>query len=285
MTQDLVVVSFRRDIPLLNLFVKSVDRFVSENLFENFWLIITDDTPVEKFKSLANSKFKWKTVYAKDLFDTIKNHEVASYIDQQIAKLKISELILSEWYWVFDSKNFLLKNINQSNLYKDEKALVFVRDTAIWPPWEQGHRNTEKYFNIGNHKFIANSTPYPVYSSLVRELISGIENFELTFKKLFLNDHICEFYFYNGYVIQQKKFEDLYLERERYQITVWTTNLDQEVFSPDNIKQNNLVWCGGLHYDTIRLMDNEWQQKWAEFLTELGFFSTFNEAIEWFQQV
>ena len=277
MSSDLVVVTYKKDLDLCELFVRSVDRFVDEHLFDNFWIIITDDSEFN-----VHSRFKWNTIILKDLCLTNSNN---GYIDQQMAKIQISKFIDSDWYWVFDSKNFFIRSVTNSDLYNQNKAMVYTTKPSDY--WHQSWLNSLALFDLDYVDPIHNRTPYPINTALARNL--NIDNFE----SLWTSKHVCEFFFYNAWVLKQQAFEVYSPDSRIFNTTMWPIDLSTEIYQPQNLRflldkhtvSNMPVWSTGLHRTTVQYMNPLQQQAWAEFLIYLKLFDTVSQVFDWYHRV
>lgn len=290
MTQDLVVISFERDIPLLNVFVKSVDKFVTENFFKNLWLVITDDTPIEKFTEIRKSKFNWNIVYAKELFEVHQGHGLSGYINQQLSKLCIAKKIKSDWYWLFDSKNFILKNISEQDLYSENRAYIGLGDPIDY--WQPGYLEVLNRFKLDYQTPIINTTPYPIHTSTMNLMLEEVTDFQNLFCNLYLDKKTCEFFYYNAFVFKKKMFDKLYHPHGRFRFTIWPAELEDPESQPEVIKEKlekqqdfNYIWCGGLHRTAVAAMNDIQKDKWADFLVWIEFFNNKKEVYSWFEEV
>lgn len=277
MSSDLVVVTYKKDLDLCDLFFRSVEQFIKPGLFKNFWVIITDDSEID-----IKSKFNWNVVRLKNLNNTYSN---IGYADQQQAKLDISKLITSDWYWVFDSKNFFIRSITNSDLYDNNCARVNVTRPTDY--WKQSWINSLQYFNLPYVDPIHNRTPYPIKTSIAQTITCD-------FKSLWHNHMICEFFLYNAWVLKHHSFEDMYYSDTRiFNTTIWPIDLSMEIYKPKNLKflldkhliSNMPVWSTGLHRTTIDAMDSYHQQEWSEFLVYLKLFDSNNEVYSWYDKV
>ena len=292
MNQDLVVVSYSGDIELLNVFIKSVDKFVPQGLFENFHIILTDDTDSNEIPSIYSSVYKWNIIYAKDMFDLHINGHLSGYFNQQLAKLKISERIKSDWYWVFDSKNFLLRTISEKDLYRkgQKKVLVGIDDPTEF--WLSGYLKSLNYFKTDYKQPLVNTTPFPIHTETVKKMINSVENFNNNFFKLCERYSVCEFYFYSAYLVKENLLDELYSKHGCTKITLWPMELDTPEFQPERIRkllenphnEENFIWCGGLHKNTIASMSSTQKERWADFLLWIGFFKKKIEVYRWFEK-
>lgn len=278
MSSDLVVVTFSKDIELCRLFIRSADHFVKPGIFNNFWIIITDDSELN-----FEIDRKWNIVRAKNLFDLSKKNN-SGYINQQRAKLEIAKLITSDWYWIFDSKNFFIREIDNNDLYDNNKARVNV--TRPSNDWRQSWLNSLQHFDLPYTDPIHNRTPYPVKTSIAQAL-------ECNFEPLWFEKGICEFFLYNAWTLKQNQFDVYYPDDRIFNTTLWPIDLSMEIYRPGNLKivLNNPhvakmpVWSTGLHRTTIQSMSGEQQQEWAEFLCYLKLFNNIEDVYGWYEAV
>lgn len=276
MSSDLVVVTFKKDLDLCRLFIRSFDRFVERELFTNLWIVITDDSDFE-FSSTNN----WQIIRSGHLFKSSGN----GYVDQQRAKLSISQLITSDWYWVFDSKNFFIRKISHSDLYEGSCARVNV--TRPSDHWQTSWNNSLNHFGLPYVDPIHNRTPYPMKTDLVSAI-------NIEFEPLWFKKGICEFFFYNAWVLKQDQFDQYYYRDTRiFNTTLWPLDLDMEIYQPKNLNLalRNLtitdmpVWTTGLHRTTVAVMNDQQQQEWADFLIKLGLFNNPGDVYAWFRAI
>jgi hypothetical protein len=280
MSSDLVVVTFSKDLELCKLFIRSVDLFVDPTIFNNLWIIITDDSEFD-----FTGRYKWNIVRSKDVFE-LSTADNFGYINQQRSKLEISNLINSDWYWVFDSKNFFVRSITPNDLYNNDRAIVNV--THASNDWFKSWGNSLKYFQLSYTDPIHNRCPYPIRTKLAQSLDKAI------FEQLWLDENICEFFWYNAWVLKNNQFDKYYYKDDKiFNTTLWPIDLDREIYRPVNLRTalKNLkftqmpVWTAGLHRTTIQMMNIEQQAEWATFLTELGLFDSEDRVYEWYDAV
>lgn len=282
MKQDLVVVVYEKDILLCQNFVKSVDIFTPD-FWNKKWIIVTDRTVIEFVDE------SWTVVYSHDIFES----SGSGYVDQQIAKLIISQQIISDWYWVFDAKNFLVRTPGLEDLYHLGRARVNV--TRPSEEWLASWDAALDFYGV-NYPYdpIHNRCPYPVNTAAASRL-TGKRNVE-DFADFFINAWniygINEFFLYNARLLAEEEFVDLYYPDDRiFNTTLWPKDMDMEIYQPANLRivlKNHQysqmpVWSTGLHRTAIMTMTDQQKQDWQEFMTELGLFEDLAEAEAWFR--
>lgn len=278
MSSDLVVITFKKDLDLCKLFLRSVDLFADQTLFDKFWIVITDDSDIK-----IKSKFDWNIIRLRDLIGDRSNN---GYVNQQRAKLEIAKLINSEWYWVFDSKNFFIRTATFDDLYINDRAMVKIGLPTDY--WKQSWLNSLDFFGLPYTDPIHNRTPYPINTKIAKNI--DIKDFEL----LWSSKHICEFFFYNAWALKNYDFNLYYQHDDRiFNTTIWPIDLDISVYRPSNLKTalknlsttNMPVWSSGLHRTTIQSMSVQQQREWADFLIELDLFDNTVQVSEWYESV
>jgi hypothetical protein len=290
MNQDIVIPSFGPDIPLLRTLIASINKFVPNGLFDNLWLIITDDTDPAEFDFVRSVSMPVTVLHARDIFDPHRGHGQSGYINQQIAKLMIANSIASDWFWIFDSKNFIIKPLDEKVLYREGRARVSVDDPSHH--WSDGWNSALEYYGVPYTKAMLNLTPYPVHTASAKKFVNEFADFKTQFTSMYIHDNICEFYIYNAWIAKRGSFDALYQPDGLLRVTVWPTELDIPMFQPENIRLllenprwDSPIWCGGLHKNAVRSMTTEHRDRWAEFLVWLGLFAD-NAAVQsWYVTV
>lgn len=290
MTQDLVVPCYKPDLPLLKVLARSLARFDKDHTFQNLWLIVTDSTPISEIEYLKELDFRWRILYLDDIIVRHTGHGMSGYINQQIAKLVISRYVQADWMWIFDCKNFLIKHIDQSTLYKDGLAKVSVDYPSLH--WKNSWKSCQELYGIKSKKVITNTTPYPIKTNLVRNMIDEFDSFSSNFADLFIRKNICEFFLYNAYILRENQFESYYKLEGLMRVTIWPNELKEELFQPENIRyllENpshiRPIWCGGLHRDAIKQMDKDQKSRWADILVYLNLFDSVAAVQTWFDEI
>lgn len=263
MNQDFVVVACRKDLPLLEMLFKSIQLYAGD-IFKHYWIINNDDLSIDEFPSIN----KPHTIV------NLKRLSCDDYINQQIAKLTISGHITSEWYWVFDSKNFLIKSITHDDLYENNKPRVSL-ETYRDPYWYTGWVFLSEMYALPEQMPIRNNTPYPIHTVTAKELIESVDYFPSKFLEWYSSHNVCEFFLYYAFYLSKHDAFDLYSSQPFSTIAnrpIWPGELSGN--TPLLLKKND-IWCTGLHRDTLKTMDVKHRILWTEFLKECGIIDQF----------
>jgi hypothetical protein len=215
-TQDLVVVTFKKDLESFKLLVRSADLFVEDGVFSNYWVITNDEDLNLSF--LTEAKHKWNVVDVKDLMGFFHKD---GYTTQQILKCQIAKLIDSNWYWILDSKNFFIKKITEDHLFDISGKVRISNVFDIRNPWVKSWDLTASVFEILPQQklFIENVTPYAIKTELMRSMIDYLvckhkQEFPTWFYRSYHSLFplsFNEFYLYNHWLIRENNILDLYI--------------------------------------------------------------------------
>ena len=288
MTQSLVVPSYRKDLPQLELLARSIEIMDKDRVFSRLYLLITDDSDIEEYSFLSD---RWAKIRCEQIFTPHTGHGMSGYINQQIAKFKIAEIIDTDWFWTFDSKNFIITPIEERLLYREGRARTTFGEPSSY--WADSWNNSLLYWGLDPEEsriVPLNITPVGVRTDDARAFLSTFGDFPLQFGDLFLRQNICEFYLFSSWLYYKDRFDKSCWLDGKLMTTVWLTELNNPEYQPAAIKQESQQaayppWCGGLHKDTVVQMNEEQAEAWAAYLTELGFFTEKADAREWFTRV
>jgi hypothetical protein len=287
-TQSLVVPSYRKDLPQLELLARSIEIMDSDRLFSKLYLLITDDSKINEYDFLSD---RWIRMRCDQIFTPYAGHGMSGYINQQIAKFKIADHIDTDWFWILDSKNFLITPIQERLLYRENRSRTTFGEPSSY--WADSWDNSLLYWGLDpadNRTVPLNITPFGVRTDDALAFLSEFGDFPLQFADLFLRQNICEFYLFSSWLYYKGRFNSSCWLDGRLMSTVWPTELNNPAYQPAAIKQEIQhaaypPWCGGLHKDTVDRMNSEHAYEWSAYLTELGFFTTQTDANKWFTRV
>jgi hypothetical protein len=118
---DVVIPFFERDLCKLKYTVQSLGIHDPDRVFGDIFLLWVSDQPSSKFahdlETLVDSISSDRKVHLVDFQPLVKTTKVNGWFAQQILKLKIASIIVSDFYMVLDAKNTLIKDITANTLF------------------------------------------------------------------------------------------------------------------------------------------------------------------------
>lgn len=253
------------EIDLLKLQAYSY-QYVDINFINNIYLIYNDvEDGIEIFNSIKECYpeiFHNKIILITRLNLNLCIYEPSSWTNQQIFKLKISEIITSDYYIVLDCKNHFIYPVSCETFFsEDDKPIIhdfFVYNKEL----EEGSmldtlKNYVNYFNLENNynlKIAHKMAPFIFITEIVKKLINYIENREQNkIENFFFNNNYnpCEYYLYCCYLLFLRNDKRYFFVKINIQTTLWICNIDN--INGYNVYYNkNKMISFSIHKDILK---------------------------------
>jgi hypothetical protein len=224
---DLVTVTFDRDFDQLLLLAHSIDKFVLDTC--DHWIIV---------ERTAKTMSEWETAlqpfYTRHRLHLINSQSDEfqksvpiwhrGYFRQQIFKLKIVELLNSDYYIILDSKDLVIKEMKFQDWSLEEGYFTVVQSGIdhgheVYVPWAE---LIEKATGITRPEWFWNNiTPFKCKSSVVRKILDTVD---LDYLFLTGGTHPSEFLLY-------RYFSDAELN-----LTYWENRQSQQFWHNETIE-------------------------------------------------
>ena len=193
---SIVIPSIYKDIFRLKILLISINRFVSKELFDKIYIIISNDE-YQKFEDFIYKENILKELYKRIIF--IKESELIPSINfpksnippldkrngwfkQQIFKLAIANKLETKFYLILDSDCLFIKNFNTSDVFIDKNGsiLSYIQEEEIFvhEKWWEGSAELLGIINpfMNSLKSGIGVTPQILSVEIVKKLSEFIEN-------------------------------------------------------------------------------------------------------------
>ncbi|MBO6504664.1 MAG: hypothetical protein JJ850_04685 [Kordiimonadaceae bacterium] len=299
---DFVTVTFGEELGLLKLQARSFAHFMPAQLVCSILIVANDDSSDQLARHISETVVplygdhapKVRVLARTDLCGDYQ-FKHRGWISQQVFKLLAARHVQSDDYVILDTKNHFIRAVAASDFYASNGKLKHRRTNLLhtrrpkWLRWlQQGkqkklsrrYTGSMRYFGLDPIKFAENSvpktTPFPMNTGLVRELITHVEEREgVSFSEWFESYfEATEFYLLQAYASYRGlSFQDLY-ERSKPGIIVLYPESDarlQRLSTTlemlDNEKQ---YYCIGVHRKLGACLSAEQKQVLNDFWRKRG---------------
>lgn len=200
-------------IKLQAISMKYLDTSMVNNIFvvfndKNDGRLVLEDTGLIEYYP-ENIRFKVKIIYVDDLGKSYKYPGWESnWHTQQITKLVISNIVLSKYYLILDSKNHFIRDTNYFDFFNEDGLPYKVFKSGVNKPYRW--YNCLNYFEVPYNDTTSvpefnNITPFMMITKEVVDMIRYIEEREMCdFYDFFMKENYgnkyTEFFLYGGYL-------------------------------------------------------------------------------------
>mmetsp|Transcript_32380 Transcript_32380/g.52362 ORF Transcript_32380/g.52362 Transcript_32380/m.52362 type:complete len:358 (-) Transcript_32380:483-1556(-) len=146
----LVLPVVESDLKRLKLLDKSFNRFFNFSRVCDLYLITRPDQ-MKKIAAIARTlliynKVNIRIVNEQDVIPQLKNVDIMGWLRQQLLKLAVSEMIITEYYMCMDCDILSVKHCGVDQLFEDGKALTNMEHKdhlgVTAPDWWEGSEKT-----------------------------------------------------------------------------------------------------------------------------------------------
>ena len=237
MRYTFVTVVYELELGLLELQAKSFELYLPRDLV--YEIIVINNSP----KSLSpNMQEQLISAYGHhaDSVRILNIHEFASiplvggWRSQQIAKLKIANLVTTPRYVVLDAKMVLLHPLSRDFLEApDGRALAKIEsfaDHKMRPALEKALIYMRLDIKEHVSGFMDTLVPFVFYTKLVQEMILDIESrCRRSFETEFVRYELTEFFLYGAWLVASgRQLEALYSFNMRYTLHIFRSACEQK---------------------------------------------------------
>ena len=198
MTFDIATVTFDLEYPMLELQARSIEKRFSADLGKII-LINNSNSNIDYCRPWYG-KFADR-VEIHHISEVVSNHNINSYGNQMIAKIKLSKYCTSENIILLDNKNWLINSVSENKIIKENK--LAGGSGGIGQEWELQWKNSLELFdlNTNDHPYTKYSarTPFFVKTHTLLELLSLFDDIE----SKILSGEYTEFSLVNAYIIKK----------------------------------------------------------------------------------
>lgn len=198
MTFDIATVTFDLEYPMIEIQARSIEKYFKIDVGKII-LINNSNSNIDYCKSWYGKFANQVEIHQiADMFDVDINK---GYINQMIAKIKLSKYCTSENLILLDSKNWFINNITENKVVRNNK--LAGGSTGIAKFWEPHWKNSLDLFGLGHgFKNQTQRTPFFVKTQTLNEIQSILPDIE----NLLASGYYTEFGLINAYII--KKYHD-----------------------------------------------------------------------------
>lgn len=260
---DLLTVTYGKELPLLRLQANSIRRFIDRKLINKIHIINNDDVDIfyvrDWYGDLSDKvEFSHYTDYDINIIPHI-------YSSHQILKCLYSRRS-SRYYMILDSKNFFVKPVDESVLFKDGLpiASLYGRQGLVKRPWEQNMwTHTCSVLQNYHDLPLLYSTPFIADKQVMMHMIElvkkntgmSLTEYFITENKLGIDRQVFEFFLYSAAI---KDYSVVHSIRDRFVSSVWPETIKLAHAQPNYIKQDTRLIASGIHRNAWNSVGEEW---------------------------
>jgi hypothetical protein len=267
---DFVTIVYRAEVLLLKLQARSFRINVGPGLIRSINIIINDDEPstLKLIEDFAKTEYgqHFDKVKIWPYSDFMSKRDEKGWRKQQTLKLLFARQAGAELYIALDAKNHFIRPVNMSDFVSDSgKPLSFwtIQNGSL----RNYLRNSLNYFGLGEEistaRVMPATTPYALYSELVKDMLSEIEVLEKVSFDAFFHQpgrDVSEFFLYFSYVMRRfGSPEELYSFSRRNTVTLFTRWPDTEAQQMEVLHKldNSAIKIFGLHKNRINALNSD----------------------------
>jgi hypothetical protein len=290
---DFVTVTYKKELNILRAQAISFSRKVDPGAVGKIYVILNDtslsDNDLNPIVALYGQHAANVVVIRSDSVAPNLASWTHGWWAQQILKLRISQMVTSEYYVVIDSKNHFTKYVDTSTFISDDERIK-TWEISYLGNSESHFRGSFKYFGIDPEKYISklppSITPITLRTQTARDLIDYIERrANTTFEIEFLREReVTEFLAYYAFIIHSgKTLDDEYVYVKPQVATIFVDKLkDESTFKSimHQARESSRIMFG-VHWAAAPVLQDEHKAKIIEFWKESGLFVSDEEALLW----
>jgi hypothetical protein len=264
---DLVTITCNRDLKIMLLQAKSVEKFLKPGT--TCWVFINEPADTlfkidwEGILRPYYSKHRLKIVHCDPMYWT-KVHN--GWVLQQMHKL-LAVKFVNKNYLLLDSKNFFVADTDISTFTHDGCGILISEEinNDVWQAWD---RTNSKYSTELNYKklstYYAAETPYVIKQDIAKRAVNR-ENFENWFIKCFKETQTASEFIYYSYFLEMAGHIFTY---NRMHHSLWPENKDiEEWFVSDDFPTMQI---SGIHRGWLEQADADAKHRVKLWLDSLG---------------
>ena len=198
-----LLLSTGKDIELATtILIPSIYHFFKINdIFEIIIIVRDKDYPLLINKINIKDDIKFKIIKDSEIYPNYSSNKINSYYLQMFMKLKISNMIETEFYLTLDADIFFCGKTDINDLVKENKAIYQKYNcNDVWTV------RSIKYLEYQNNENkIINQTPFIFVNKLVKKLLN-----EVNVEDAILNKKCSEYSLYYIFLLKNNLFENNY---------------------------------------------------------------------------
>lgn len=301
-TLDFVTVTFREELGLLQLQARSFALFMPDQLANNIFIIVNEDDTQDLYTAIVENIVPLYGVHAPKV-RVLHRAEVSGeytfmhrgWISQQVLKLMAAHHVGSDNYVILDTKNHFIQPVTHRDFFADNHKLkhrcvnLMFGKRSRWVSWflppkrkklSRRFRGSMQYFGLNPAEFAENSvpktTPFPMKTKLVRDLIHYIEEregnpFPAWFERYF---EATEFYLLQSYAaFRGQSFHDLYEPAKSGVMALYPeakNRLSQLGQTLERVENDSSYFCLGVHRKLAACLSNRQKLLLTDFWRRRG---------------
>lgn len=280
---DIVIITFNKEIPMLELQAKSIAKFVDLNIGKI--LIIYNGTDAELLYVNLDwfGKYKDRVTIARrnDLYDAPAHLtgywlESKGYLIQQILKIKSYRLCVSPYIIILDAKNWFINTVTQDMILSIDKKLLY-QSVGVADFWKSCNHYIENKLDLPlntlNTAQINNLTPFFITKKVLGQIDKEVNNYENDL----LTGKYPEFMLINAYIEKRYKLTNFFFDHN-YKKYGFVSGLWHNWKTDENYINNPInalfdcykfLFATGISRKQWQTLDNKFQIELIEKLKEL----------------
>jgi hypothetical protein len=282
---DIVVPVCLRDVGLLRLQARSINKFLDPSFDGHIYVILNDwryyllRRRISKWLPAEYGQHSKKVIFCPFYCLGFQMRGYSGWIMQQICKLAISRHVTSSHYLVLDAKNQFVKPCGRRDFISPSGKALQTLD-----PWVPSDEPISEYFHESFSYFDLDPallmvpqpiTPFVLATNVVRQLITYIEEREHTSLSAFLTKRrrVAEFILYVAYLYQQYGNLGTFIDHAPDRsVTIWEAAAENSHCIEEHIERTNQenVLMFGAHPQLVQKLSASQLRKLEEFWRGLG---------------
>jgi hypothetical protein len=246
---DIVVVTFRQELDMLALQLRSIDLFAADDLIRAIFVVLNDRNDdvsryLDKIQSILSLypkiDDKVRLIPVETLIPAHTLIHENGWRSQQAIKLIMSAIVETEFYLVLDTKNHFVRPVQRQDFISDSgKPYTHIHDYSRGSPAFLDHlRGAFEYFDaeMGQRRITCGLpaiTPMVLKKSLVVETIREVERRGMNFYEAFLSQeslqNSTELLLYYAYLTKSLgAIDSIYEIRPQRHVTFFSSSPDSK---------------------------------------------------------
>lgn len=301
-TLDFVTVTFGEELGLLQVQARSFALFMPDQLVKNILIIVNEANTQGVYTAIVENIVPFYGVHAPKVrvlhrFEVSGKHTFMhrGWISQQVLKLMAAHHVASDDYVILDTKNHFVRPVTDRDFFAGSHKLkhrcvnLMYGKRSKWVSWflpprrkklSRRFRGSMQYFGLNPTEFAENSvpktTPFPMSTELVRDLINHIEErekepFPAWFESYF---EATEFYLLQSYAaFRGQSFHNLYQPSKTGVMALYPEakkRLSQLGQTLARVEDDGSYFCLGVHRKLATCLSNRQKRLLTDFWRRRG---------------
>ena len=211
-----VIVTYSQDFNKLSSLLDSLERFELDKV-----LVILNDGEqhFDELTQIVNGRAR--CIHHNTVADWSTNTDWKS---QQYFKLMVSRLIETDWYILVDSDIRFSTLVNSFDEFFVESRAKY---RAVFNDLVDPRHSKKYYYSLGymqvtdnGYPVTSDQTPFVMHTQAVKQMLED----RVVNEKLFRTDLVTEFYLYYAYLLNTRKFHDIYTIDNKFYVDLHDKN-------------------------------------------------------------